>query len=49
MAESDTVQFPEYLEKAYTKSNLERLAELRKKYDPTGVFFAYSDGLTVNG
>lgn len=41
VAETDTVQFPEYLEKAYTKSNLERLAELRKKYDPTGVFFAY--------
>ena len=48
VSESNTVQFPEYLEKAYTKSNWERLAELRKKYDPTGVFFAYSDGLTAN-
>ncbi|MGO9645035.1 MAG: BBE domain-containing protein [Candidatus Bathyarchaeia archaeon] len=36
------------MEKAYTKSNLERLTELRKKYDPNGVFFAYSDGLTAN-
>jgi FAD/FMN-containing dehydrogenase len=48
VSESNTVQFPEYLEKAYSKSNLQRLTELRKKYDPTGVFFAYSDGLTAN-
>jgi len=49
VSESNTVQFPEFVEKSYTKSNWDRLAELRKKYDPTGVFFAYSDGLTVNG
>lgn len=48
VSESNTVQFPEYVEKAYSKSNLQRLTELRKKYDPTGVFFAYSDGLTAN-
>jgi len=46
VSESNTVQYPEYAEGAYTKENWEKLAALRKKYDPTGVFFAYSDGLS---
>jgi FAD/FMN-containing dehydrogenase len=45
VAESDTVTHPEYVEKAYKAESLKRLGELRKQYDPDGVFFSYSDGL----
>ena len=34
-----------YAEESYTANNWKRLQELRKKYDPDGVFFSYSDGL----
>lgn len=45
ISESDTVGHPSYLEQSYKPKNWERLAELRKKYDPDGVFFNYTDGL----
>ncbi len=45
VAESDTVTHPEYVDKAYKAESLKRLGELRKQYDPDGVFFSYSDGL----
>lgn len=45
VSESDTVGHPEYFKKAYSPRNLERLSELRKKYDPTGVFFAPGEGV----
>lgn len=48
VSETDTVGHPEYLKKAYKTVNFKRLAELRKKYDPTGVFFNYSDGFENN-
>lgn len=46
VAETNTVEYPEFAKKAYTVENWKRLAELRKKYDPSGVFFDYSEGLT---
>lgn len=46
VSESDTVTHPDYLPASYKAANWARLAELRSKYDPEGVFFAYSDGLT---
>mgnify|MGYP007071071392 CR=1 FL=1 len=45
VAESDTVTYPEHEVHAYSKANWQKLAELRKKYDPTGVFFNFTDGL----
>lgn len=45
VAESDTVAYPEHAVNAFSKANWKRLAELRKKYDPTGVFFNFTDGL----
>jgi len=44
VSETDTVGHPEYVRKAYSAENLARLHELRKKYDPAGVFFGYHDG-----
>jgi FAD/FMN-containing dehydrogenase len=46
VAESDTVAYPEHAINAFSKANWKRLAELRKKYDPTGVFFNFTDGLS---
>lgn len=48
VSESDTVTYPDHAVNAYTKANWEKIAELRKKYDPTGLFFNYQDGLTAN-
>jgi hypothetical protein len=45
VAETDTVTHPEYAKLSYTLTNWERLTELRKKHDPDGVFFDFSDGL----
>lgn len=46
VAESDTVTHPEYIAKAYKAENLKKIGELRKQYDPDGVFFDFSDGLS---
>lgn len=45
VGESDTVGHPEFAEGSYSAVNWEKLAELRRKYDPEGVFFSYSEGL----
>jgi len=46
VGESDIVSYPGIPQESYTESKWERLQELRKKYDPEGVFFDYSDGLS---
>ena len=46
ISESDTVGHPEYLEKAISKTNMEKLQPMRSQYDPDGVFFNFSDGLS---
>ncbi|MBP7861139.1 FAD-binding oxidoreductase [bacterium] len=46
ISESDTVSHPEYLEKAISKTNMEKIQAMRAKYDPDGVFFNFSDGLS---
>ncbi len=45
IGESDTVTYPYIVQESYTETKWKRLGELRKKYDPDGVFFNYSDGL----
>ena len=45
LGETDLVDHPEFLKKAISGRNLEKIAELRKKHDPDGVFFNYTDGL----
>ena len=46
VGETDTVGHPTYARASFTKANWNRLAELRKKYDPEGIFFNFTDGLT---
>jgi FAD/FMN-containing dehydrogenase len=46
IGESDIVGHPEYLKKAISGRNMEKIEELRKKHDPDGVFFNYRDGLS---
>lgn len=46
VSETDTVGHPDYVKKSYKEANFARLGELRKKYDPSGVFFSFSDGLS---
>jgi FAD/FMN-containing dehydrogenase len=46
VGESDTVTYPHIVRDSYTEDKLQRLGELRKKYDPDGVFFNYFEGLT---
>lgn len=45
ISESDTVTYPHIVRDSYTETKWNRLRELRKKYDPEGVFFDYSEGL----
>lgn len=45
VSETDTVAHPEYAERAYSPENWRRLAELRRMYDPDGVFFGFTGGL----
>jgi len=49
VSETDTVGHPAYAKDSYVPANWERIVELRKKHDPDGVFFAYSDGLSTKG
>ena len=44
VGESDTVTYPNIAQQSYTEAKWKRLQELRKKYDPDGVFFNYTDG-----
>ncbi len=46
VSETDTVTYPSHVKASYSAANYARIEALRKKYDPTGVFFGYSDGLT---
>jgi FAD/FMN-containing dehydrogenase len=45
IGESNTVERPSNAVQAYSPENWQRLADLRDKYDPDGVFFGYFDGL----
>lgn len=45
ISESEIVEHPDYVKASYKEANRKRLAELRAKYDPEGVFFNYSEGL----
>lgn len=46
VAETDTVGHPSYTQMSYSAKNWARLAQLRKQYDPDGIFFNFSDGLS---
>ena len=46
VGESDTVQRPSNAVQSLSPENWKRLADLRDKYDPDGVFFGYFDGLS---
>jgi FAD/FMN-containing dehydrogenase len=45
IGESNTVERPSNAVQAYSPENWHKLADLRKKYDPDGVFFDYFEGL----
>jgi len=45
IGETDWVKYPHHIRGSYTEDNWKRLQELRKKHDPNGIFFNYSDGL----
>ncbi len=45
IGESDTVVRPSNAVQAFKPENWQRLADLRDKHDPDGVFFGYFDGL----
>jgi FAD/FMN-containing dehydrogenase len=45
IGESDTVSAPSAATLAFSVDNWKRLADLRDKYDPDGMFFGYFDGL----
>jgi FAD/FMN-containing dehydrogenase len=46
IGESDTVGHSDYARNSFSEANWARLEELRDRYDPDGVFFSYSDGLS---
>lgn len=45
ISESSTVDHPEYLETALAPGVLGRIEEVRKVYDPSGLFFGFHEGL----
>ncbi len=45
-SETNTVRHPSFIKASYKEANWQRLSQLRKKHDPTGVFFDFSDGLS---
>jgi hypothetical protein len=49
VGESDTVSRPSNAVQSVSPENWKRLANLRDKYDPDGVFFGYFDGLIDSG
>lgn len=46
IGESDTVTRPATAVQAYAPENWQKLADLREKYDPDGLFFGYFDGFS---
>jgi len=46
VSETDTIDHADYNKKAYKGKNFERLAVLRKKHDPQGLFFDWHEGLS---
>ncbi len=44
VSESNTIRRPETYKKAYKLENYNKIVALRKKYDPTGLFFAPGEG-----
>lgn len=48
IGESDTIERPANAVQAYAPENWRRLADLRQKYDPDGIFFSYFDGFEKN-
>jgi FAD/FMN-containing dehydrogenase len=46
VGESDIVDYPDNAEQSYSAANWKRLAELRKKYDPDGLFWSYTGGFS---
>jgi FAD/FMN-containing dehydrogenase len=46
VGETDTTVHLDYPAKCFTKENWIKLAKLRKKYDPAGLFFDWKEGLT---
>ena len=46
VSESETTAHPEYVRESYSQASWRRLAELRAKHDPDGVFFNYFDALS---
>jgi FAD/FMN-containing dehydrogenase len=49
IGESDTVGRPSNAVQAFSPENWKRLADLRTKHDPEGLFFGYFDGLSNAG
>jgi FAD/FMN-containing dehydrogenase len=47
IGESNTVEQPEIVARAFTNETWERLCALRERYDPDRVFFDYFDGLAA--
>jgi hypothetical protein len=45
IAETDMVEHPEFSALSYEPANWKRLADLRKKHDPEGLFFDFREGL----
>jgi FAD/FMN-containing dehydrogenase len=45
IAETDIVEHPEFSALSYKQANWKRLADLRKKHDPEGLFFDFQVGL----
>jgi FAD/FMN-containing dehydrogenase len=45
VGETDIVGHPEFAELSYKPAAWQRLKNLRKKYDPEGLFFDFSGGL----
>ena len=46
LEKTDIVDHPSYTKASYKKANWQRLAELRQKHDPNGLFFNFDQGLT---
>ena len=45
ISETDTVTHPDYARHSYTPASWQRLADLRRKLDPDGLFFDFGEGL----
>ena len=45
VSETDTVAHPEFARRSFAPANWQRLADLRQKHDPEGLFFNFTGGL----